>query len=658
MNKKINRLQFNQFLPAFYAIVFLIVLLAVSFYYTSYRRGMWEKDVRSHLLEVLIGKKSKLEKALSSRIYYTKGIAAFVSIHPDISNDEFYELASQLVKDDSVISTMSISRDGIINAIYPLEGHQAALGLNLMDHPERKEIVEKTIKTRKTFIAGPVELIEGGIAFISYTPIFVHAHNQNGGFWGMTDIVIYKDKLLEDAGLKPTENNFKFALKGRDGLGETGPVFWGNKTVFERNPVSIEINLPDGSWILAATPVNGWEHFLNQDKTLSYTLLISSLIISILFWLLITTQFKIKANERELKAIFNSMHNLIVEFSDKGEYIKIAPTNKNLLYRNENELIGKTVFEVFDDKMGAFFMKAFHQCLQTKDLVVIEYPLIISGREHWFSARISYKSTHRVILNAYDITDKKKDEESIRDSEKRMKELVDVKDKFFSIIAHDLRSPVGSFKMLTEIMLNDFEQVEPAKTKRMLTSIHLASGNLYDLLENLLSWSHSQRNSMVITKEEHNLFDLCDDAVDSHLVNAEMKKIRILNKIPTNARIICDPYVTLTIIRNILSNAIKFTQENGQVLIKNKEIKIDGVPYQLISVTDTGIGIPKERLDSIFEFKHSDSTVGTNNEAGSGLGLMLCREFSEKQGGYITINSEINVGTTVSFALPFDQTEA
>lgn len=653
MSSKVNRTPFRNFLPALYAILFLIVLLTVTYHYASYRRGLWEKDVRNNLLETLVMKKSRIEKSLSSRVYYTKGIAAFVSVQPDITDSKFYDLAQQLIQNDPVISTMSLSRNGIINAIYPLKGHEAAVGLNLMSHPQRRQIVEQTIRTRKTFIAGPVELVEGGIAFISYTPIFAKNTPDTTRFWGTTDIVIKKDELLEDAGLAQTENNFEFALRGVDGTGENGAVFFGDSAVFARNPVKIKINLPDGNWILAATPAQGWTHYFDQDKTLDYTLIISAFIISLLFWLLLRTQFKVNANEKELKAVFRSMQNLIIEFSDQGEYIRIPETNKELLYKEEKQLLGKKVTEIFDTGMADLFMTAIQKCLAIKDLVEIEYPLDIAGKKHWFSAQISYKSPHRVIMNAYDITDRKENEQNLRKSEQRMKELNDVKDKFFSIIAHDLRSPVGSFKMLTEIMLNEVGTANPEKNKRMLTSIHSASSNLYDLLENLLSWSHTQRNSLIINKEEHNLFYLADDAIDSHIVNAEIKNVALINQVNKDARIICDQYVTLTIIRNLVSNALKFTPTAGKIVVSNQVIEKNGTRYQQVTVADTGVGIAEDRLGTIFDFKLNDTTIGTANEQGSGLGLMLCREFSEKQAGFITIQSQVNKGTTVRFALPF-----
>ena len=145
------------------ALLSLVLLAVASSRYTNYKKVQWEKDVRNNLLEVLISKKSTLEKALYSRIYYTRGVAGFVALNPDVTNAEYAQLAAEFIKNDTVINSMALSKNGIIGAIYPLKGHEEAIGLNLLDHPERKEIVEKTIQTQKTFVAGPGELVEGGL---------------------------------------------------------------------------------------------------------------------------------------------------------------------------------------------------------------------------------------------------------------------------------------------------------------------------------------------------------------------------------------------------------------------------------------------------------------------------------------------------------------
>ncbi|MDP3443090.1 MAG: CHASE domain-containing protein, partial [Ignavibacteria bacterium] len=331
----------KEYKALFISLLVFSLLIISTLKYTSYKRGLWEKDIRGQLMEQLVSSKSKLEKALYSRIYYTKGVAAYVSFNPEITDKEFQQLANELVKTDSVISTMALSKNCIIGSIYPLKGHEAAIGLDLLAHPERKEIVEQTINTHKTFIAGPVELIEGGIAFISYTPIFDKT-SDNEVFWGITDIVIYKNQLFDEAGLIENKEGFLYALKGYNGKGETGEIFWGNSTVFDSNPVKIQIDLPDGVWILAAVPENGWGIYINQDRALTYALIFSSLIISILVGFVAMAIFKIQKNEKEQNAIFASMESLIVEIDKDGRYLKLPPTNSKLLYKPANELLGKT----------------------------------------------------------------------------------------------------------------------------------------------------------------------------------------------------------------------------------------------------------------------------------------------------------------------------
>jgi|GEM_PF-566972 PAS domain S-box-containing protein len=651
---KLNRIAhfIRSRISSIFAILFFLLLLSISYYYISYKRGQWEKDIRANLLEILIGKKSKLEKALSSRIYYTKGVAAFVSVNPNLTNEDFYQLAKELIKEDSVISTISISPDCILSAIYPQEGHMAAIGLNLLEHPARKEIVEKTIETHKTFVAGPVELVEGGVAFISYTPVFNRLSARDGDFWGITDIVIYKDKLLDEAELAPVDNGFRYSLKGADGKGENGNVFWGDASVFQEEPVKIIVDLPDGSWILGASPVKGWSHYLDQDKTLSILLIVSSIIISFLFWLVVRAHQKIRRNARELSAIFKSMHNLIVEYNRKGEYVKIAPTNKSLLFKPEEELIGKSVHEVFDTDRANLILHAIQECIRSKSLVVIEYPLEVSGEPRWFTARLSYKSEDSVIFNAYDVTEKKKDEENIRQSEKKLKELNVTKDKFFSIIAHDLRNPLSNFQSISELLHQEYDHYNDEQKKQLIQSMLSSSISLNELLENLLKWSLSHRNELFLKPAKILLQPLVKEAIGGVEHIANKKQVVVESSIQEEATIFADKNATHTILRNLISNALKFSRTNGVITILANERSIDGENYQVVQVVDKGIGISKERLSNIFNVGVQSSTVGTSQEKGSGLGLILCQELTEKQGGRIWIESEEGKGTTVFFSLP------
>ena len=647
-----NKDSFNQHIqPAIIATLVLIILLFASIEFTKYKMGLWEKDIKAEMFDYLTGKKSSLEKALFSRIYYTRGVAAYVALNPDITNTEYTELAKEYIRNDSVISSMALSKDCILNAIYPLEGHEAALGLNLLEHPERKTIVEKTIETHLTFVAGPVELVEGGIAFISYTPIFDKTNQNEEQFWGVTDIVIEQNSLFKEAGLKHQENNYLLALRGTNGTGNEGNVFWGDENIFENNPVTIDIDLPIGNWILAAVPQEGWEKYADQDKTLFIILLFSTIIISILIWLFSRAILKIRYNEKELKAIFASLDSLIIELNHKGEYLKIASLNEELLYLPKENLIGKSLYEIFDKEKADYFKKAIENCLTNKKLVIIEYPLQINNEERWFSARISYKGNNSVIYNAYDITESKNREKRLEESEKQLKELNETKDKFFSIIAHDLRSPLGSQKSVIDLILEEYENLNESTRKELLNSLQESSYHLYNLLENLLEWAMSQSGKIKVVYKEINLKEKYSAILSQFKANAELKNIHLTNELNGDTNVLADENLTEAILRNLISNAIKFTNQGGEIKISSKRISIDNSEFLKISISDNGVGIKEEKVKTLFEPDKSQSVRGTADEKGTGLGLLLCKEFAEKQGGQILVESKIGEGSTFAFIL-------
>lgn len=650
MNK--NKSLFKYIQPTLISVIVFISLTSAVIYYTNYKKILWEKDVRAEMLSFIIGKKSNLEKALYSRIYYTRGVAAYIGLNPQISNNEFALLAKEYIQNDSVISSLALSKDCIINAIYPLEGHEAALGLNLLDHPERKEIVEKTIETHQTFVAGPVELIEGGIAFISYTPIFDRKKNKQNNFWGVTDIVIKQNNLFSEANLNCSESGYNFALKGYNGNGNDGKVFWGDENIFNNNPVITQVELPIGNWVLASVPENGWDAYRDQDKAISYILFISVLIISFLIWLFTKTLIRVKNSEKELKAVFDSMDSLIIEFNIEGDYVKINSTNEDLLFLPKGELEGKNLSNIFEEGKANFFIEALRNCIHNKKLVVIEYPLQINGEERWFIARLSYKSENTAIFNSNEITERKKQEKLLVESEKKLKELNEVKNKFFSIIAHDLRGPLGTHKTIISLVLDEYDKLDETTRKDLIINLQDSSENLYTLLENLLKWSLSQSEKIRINKQNFALNEKIDIVLNYFERGAQLKNIQLVNEINKKKVVFADVNLSETIFRNLISNAIKFSNSGDKIRVYSEQMSLNGKEYFTISVADTGVGIQPNRLKSLFSLDKAQSLHGTANESGSGLGLLLCKEFAELQGGKIKVTSTHNIGSIFTLVLP------
>lgn len=638
--------------PAVMGIFAFVIFIFFSYRYIEFDKDMKEKNQRSQLLELLILKKSELEKSISSRIYYTKGIAAYVSLNPDITESEYQNLAKELINGDTIIKSMSLAKDGVINSIYPKKGLENVIGLDLLQHPERLDIVKQTIKTGKTFVAGPVELIEGGIAFISYTPIFNKTKNDSGQFWGMTDIVIKRDELFAEANLEINDSENYYALKGEDGKGKQGDSFWGKSEIFSKNPVTIKISLPTGNWVLASVPVNGWNSNENSSLIFYIILFSASLIISILIWLLSKAWIRIKNNESELSALFGAMNDLVIIFDSKGYYRNIAPTNNHLLLKPAKELINKSLYDIFDENTARFFHDAILKSINTKKTVQIEYPLEINQKELWFLARISYISQNSVIYVAHDNTEKKLVELNLQKSENELKDTNAMKDKFFSIIAHDLKNPISSFRNSTELLFDNYSDFTETEKYEFIEQLKDTSESLYSLLENLLEWSRVQRGAIKPEFVKSNILFLLKNSILHLKCIAENKKIEIRNNIKEDIYCLCDPNMIATIFRNIISNAIKFTNENGIISIDYHKEILEKKNYHSINISDTGIGISKSRIDKLFRIDTATSTPGTNQEKGTGFGLVLCKDFADMNNAHIKVESKTSEGSTFKILIP------
>lgn len=223
-----------------------------------------------------------------------------------------------------------------------------------------------------------------------------------------------------------------------------------------------------------------------------------------------------------------------------------------------------------------------------------------------------------------------------------------VKDKFYSIIAHDLKDPFQVLLISAEVLHNDYPDMEREERNKYISGIYRTTGNLAALLENLLQWSRTQYGEIECNPREIDLDILAKEQIDFFIAKAEKKNITLIAEIPENLPVYADENMLQSILRNLVGNALKFTHNGGTIKLTSKE---DG-NFIVTSVSDTGVGIPKEKLDALFTIGGNHTTMGTAKEKGTGLGLMLCKEFVEKNGGSLRISSQPGKGSTFSFSLP------
>ena len=253
---------FPRLLPLLAALLTSAVVLAGVFELDRLERERLTQRNRVETLDRLSIVRSRIESAINARLFLNRGLMAYVSTHPRITVPEFQAFADALIRQQKGIRSIQLAKDSIVSHIHPIAGNQAALGLKLLQQPKQRDAVVRAIESRNTVVAGPVELVQGGTAFISRTPIFLTRSGGapgSGAYWGLATIILDQDALFTEAGLTRESAKFDFALRGADGTGPDGAVFWGNPIMFEAGSVRLDVSLPNGSWQLAALPRNGAE---------------------------------------------------------------------------------------------------------------------------------------------------------------------------------------------------------------------------------------------------------------------------------------------------------------------------------------------------------------------------------------------------------------
>jgi len=254
----------------------------------------------------------------------------------------------------------------------------------------------------------------------------------------------------------------------------------------------------------------------------------------------------------------------------------------------------------------------------------------------------------RTSMIIRDVTKRKEAERIIKESEKKLCELNNTKDKLFSIIAHDIRGPFNNLKSLSELILKQLRNNEIAKAKEYATLISSSTRSGIILLENLLNWSQSQTGQLSFDPKKIDINEVMLNVIELKKPLWHSKEI-IIDFIPKDGiSAHADENMLRLILRNLISNAVKFTHRGGNITIN----ATPNEHFIKVSVSDNGVGMNKEKLESLFDISKINSTAGTDKEKGSGLGLLICKEFVDRNGGEIWAESTEGNGTEFSFTLP------
>lgn len=334
-------------------------------------------------------------------------------------------------------------------------------------------------------------------------------------------------------------------------------------------------------------------------------------------------------------------------------FIFVNPAAEQIFGVEKNGLIGHNLSEfVTKESMELIQKESEKRSKNEKSSYEIE---IIDGKgERKFvlvtaTPQIDSEGKHQGAFGIFrDITERKKIETQLAKQTDELRELNLTKDKFFSIIAHDLRSPFSAILGLSGLLTSYFDDYDRESIKESVWEIDKASKQAFSLLENLLEWARSQTGKMDFVPIAFDLVDLVDETVSVAQSFANKKGVKLEIETPAKMVITADRNMIYTIMRNLISNALKFTPQHGKVIISLE----DTTDFFQFSVTDSGVGISDENKAKLFKVDETFTNTGTNNERGTGLGLILCKEFIDKHNGKISVQSELKKGSTFIVQIP------
>ncbi len=361
-----------------------------------------------------------------------------------------------------------------------------------------------------------------------------------------------------------------------------------------------------------------------------------------------------ESEEQFLQAFENSAIGTCLLAADK-KFLKFNTSLKNMLGYSDEEIVNLTFIDIThpdDHNIGLSILLK----LLAGEIAVATFEkryIKKDGSIIWASVSTSViKSSDRqpfFITQIIDITESKKAAEEIKLKNEQLVKLISEKDKFFSIIAHDLKSPFNGFLGLSDLLARNAVNLPPEDLTLLGKQMHASAENLFELLKNLLEWSQMQRGLILFAPSSVSLSNIISNNFAASSVRSSQKGISMISKVGEQVKVSADINMINSILLNLISNAVKFTGKDGTITCGAKLLKNHMVE---ISIKDTGVGIAKDKIEKLFSIGEKIGTRGTEGELSTGLGLLLCKEFVEKHGGKIWVESEEGKGSTFYFTLP------
>ncbi|MGY6410150.1 MAG: ATP-binding protein [Alkalilacustris sp.] len=646
------------------AAVSLVVVVLLWIFAEAQNRAVYQQAMRQDVLATASVLRAQIEGTLSSNVQLIRGLIATLVTEPDMDPDRFADLASALSNRDSLIRNLAAAPDMVIRYVYPIEGNAAAIGLNYLETPTQRETAVQARDSGKLVMAGPVDLVQGGVGIIGRFPVFIPDGSDRGRFWGLVSAVIDADLFYAATGLDDEGLAIRVVLRGADATGAGGQVFFGDESILSQDPVELPITLPFGTWELSAIPRGGWDLAPPNLWDLRLWLgLGAGLIVlpSLLMGRLLEDRARnVERLQQALRhqaeatgryqSVSRISRSFVWEVDAGGRLTYLSPSFEDITGLPCQSLIGQHLRDIAGgvaqgaeatDRALLDEMMDDRQTFQ--DFV---FPLDAQGRGAlWLQLSGSPVLDDAGRLRGYrgagmDVTGLQRARQAADDSSR-------AKSIFLANMSHEIRTPLNGVLGMAQVLEG---LVRDPDQRAMVTTIRESGQSLNTILNDILDLSKIEANRLEIEEVPFQPEDTLTRIAALHQLRAEEKGLQLVlsSLMPRGPARRGDANRFGQILHNLVSNAIKFT-ETGRVTValSNRSGQDLG-----ICITDTGPGMTKAQVDRLFEaFVQGDDSIA-RRYGGAGLGMSIVRHLVTTMGGDIDVQSAPGEGTRVHVLLP------
>lgn len=651
------------------AVLSALLIIAGAVAIAVAEHAQFRQRVQAQTVQDVSGTRAELESAIANRLALVDGLAAFaIASDGDVAEnfDAFavglagsHRSYTGLQGSDPALRSLQLAPDAVVTYVWPLEGNEAAVGHDLLADPQRGPAVQRAIDDRRFVLAGPFPLIQGGLGLVGRNPVYL-GERGNDEFWGLATVVINFDVMAAEAGLdEAAERGMVYAIRGKDGLGADGDVFFGDENVFDHDPVVLEVLVPNGTWQVAAHPIGGWPAM--YDRATPLTVLAVGLVTAVAMAVTVLRSERAAAEREriagELSRIVNSTDSPIIAVD--GDY-SISEWNRaaaELTGLDRDHVIGADLSTVCAEAMCSADQVVHVRAAVTAALEgrITESVEVTLGSES--EAILLFNVSPRrsddggiggAVCIARDVTSQRETERILAEN-MAMARSARLKDEFLASMSHELRTPLNAIIGLGRVLHGGAYGSLEDRQREYVGQIVDSGEHLLALINDVLDLAKIEANATTIDLVPVDMGELVRDSL--RVIGPLAKQKRLVPADPATSGHLTlsgDPLRIRQVLLNLLSNAVKFTGEEGAfgVEVVGGDDKVD------VTVWDTGIGIPEDQQHVLFEpFQQVDGSLAREHE-GTGLGLALVAKLVGLHGGTVSVESEAGRGSRFTISLP------